>query len=94
MYFFCNTYSIIDILSKIIKILGKFYKMTSVRLPSELELDLINLAQKLHTNKSKLIIEALTAYIEYKKDYITSKEIFNKNNKKYTHEDLLIELQI
>lgn len=68
--------------------------MTSVRLPSELELDLTSLAQILHTNKSKLIIEALTTYIEDQKDYIISKKIFNKNNKKYTHKELLLELEI
>jgi predicted DNA-binding protein len=66
--------------------------MFSIRLPEELETDLICLAKQLNLTKSKIVISALKQYIEDKQDYITANTIFNQNNKKYTYEEVMSEL--
>jgi predicted DNA-binding protein len=66
--------------------------MLSVRLPEELEQNLTILSEQMHINKSKLVITALKEYIEDKQDYLAACDIFGRNNKRYTHEELISEL--
>jgi predicted DNA-binding protein len=68
--------------------------MFSIRLPKELETDLVCLAKQLHLNKSKIVISALTQYIEDQQDYITASTILKQNNKRYTHEEVMRELDL
>ena len=68
--------------------------MFSIRLPEELETDLVCLAKQLHLTKSKVVISALKQYIEDQQDYITANKIFNQNNKRYTHEEVMRELDL
>ena len=68
--------------------------MFSIRLPEELESDLVCLAKQRHLTKSKIVINALRQYIEDQKDYITADKIFNQNNKRHTHEEVMRELEI
>lgn len=68
--------------------------MFSIRLPKELETDLIGLAKQLHINKSKIVISALAQYIEDQQDYITASSILKQNNKKYTHDEVMRELEL
>ncbi len=66
--------------------------MYSVRLPEELELNLTALAKQLHIAKSKVVIDALTRYIEDAQDYLMASSIYASDNQRYTHEELLREL--
>lgn len=66
--------------------------MFSVRLPEELEQSLIILSEQMHINKSKLVIAALKKYIEGRQDYLAARDVFSRNNKKYTHEELISKL--
>jgi len=68
--------------------------MFSIRLPEELETDLAVLAKQLHLTKSKIVITALRQYINDQRDYITANKIFNQNNEKYTHEEVMRELDL
>ncbi len=68
--------------------------MFSVRLPENLENDLSSLAKQLHLTKSNIVINALQQYIEDKQDYIKAYEIFSQNNKRYTHEEVMCELDL
>ncbi|MDQ5922209.1 MAG: hypothetical protein QG673_2268 [Pseudomonadota bacterium] len=66
--------------------------MFSVRLPEELEQNLTILSEQMHINKSKLVIAALKEYIEDRQDYLAASDVFGRNNKRYTHEELISEL--
>lgn len=68
--------------------------MFSIRLPQDLETSLTSLSKQLNVNKSKVVIAALKNYIEDKQDYLKATRVFDKNNKKYTHEELLDELDL
>jgi RHH-type rel operon transcriptional repressor/antitoxin RelB len=68
--------------------------MFSIRLPEELETDLVCLAKQLHLTKSKIVIRALKQYINDQQDYITANTVFNQNNKRYTHEEVMSELDL
>ena len=68
--------------------------MFSIRLPEELETDLVCSAKQLHLTKSKIVISALKQYIEDQQDYITANTIFNQNNKRYIQEKVMCELDL
>ena len=68
--------------------------MLSIRLPKELETDLVSLAKHLNLNKSNIVISALTKYIEDQQDYIKASSILKQNNKRYTHEEVMLELDL
>jgi predicted DNA-binding protein len=68
--------------------------MVSIRLPQELETDLVYLAKQLNLTKSKIVINALKQYIEDQQDYIRANTIFNQNNKRYTNEEVMRELDL
>jgi predicted DNA-binding protein len=68
--------------------------MLSVRLPKELEYNLSEIAKQLKSDKSKVVIDALSQYIEDKQDYLSAHTVFVQNNKRYTFEEVLNELKL
>ena len=68
--------------------------MLSVRLPKELEYNLSEIARQLKSDKSKVVIDALSQYIEDKQDYLSAHAVFVQNNKRYTFEEVLNELKL
>ena len=72
----------------------KVNKMISIRLPQEVENELLACAKELNKTKSKIVYEALLLYLEDLQDYITAKKVMAKNNPRISHEDLKRELGI
>lgn len=66
--------------------------MFSIRLPNEIESELIDCAKQLNRPKSKIVKDALSLYLEDLKDYIKAKEILAKKEPTISHEDLKREL--
>lgn len=72
----------------------KVNKMISIRLPQEVENELLACAKELHKTKSKIVYEALLLYLEDLQDYIKAKKVMEQNNPRISHEDLKRELGI
>jgi predicted DNA-binding protein len=77
-----------------IRFFKRLIKMISIRLPQEVENELLVCAKELKKTKSKIVYEALILYLEDLQDYITAKKVLAKNNPTISHEDLKRELGI
>lgn len=62
--------------------------MVSIRLPEEMEIELTNCAKNLKITKSKIINDALSIYLEDLQLYMKAKEVLEKDEPTYTHEEL------
>jgi predicted DNA-binding protein len=68
--------------------------MFTIRLPKEIESELVECAKELNKPKSKIVNEALAFYLEDLQDYIKAKKVLAKNEPTISHEDLKRELGI
>jgi predicted DNA-binding protein len=66
--------------------------MFALRLPHNLEQNLVLCAKELHKTKTELVQEALVKYLEDAQDFINAKKILSRNEQTFTLEEIEEEL--
>jgi len=68
--------------------------MLTVILPKDLEDSLTKISKEMEISQNQIVIDALKQYIENKIDYCIANKVYQANNKCYTHEQVLCELEL